>query len=96
MSIMSISCSIGFSYDTSPAEERVAQSATERSADPVQDTYMEQVWEILVMWFVLRVYMYFVFSLVYRLVGKVKEVKDNAVGADNTYYTSLLLSKADV
>ena len=38
----------------------------------------------------------FVFSLVYRLVGKVKEVKDNAVGADNTYYSSLLLSKADV
>jgi hypothetical protein len=34
-------------------------------------------------------------SLVYRLVGKVKEVKDNAVGAENTYYTSLLLSKAD-
>ena len=36
------------------------------------------------------------FSLVYRLVGKVKEVKDNTAGADNTYYTSLLNTKTDV
>ena len=34
-------------------------------------------------------------SLVYRLMGRVKEVKDSTAGPDNSYYTSLLNSKND-
>ena len=37
-----------------------------------------------------------VFSLVYRLMGRVKEVKDSTAGPDNSYYTSLLNSKSEV
>ena len=35
-------------------------------------------------------------SLVYRLMGRVKEVKDGTAGPDNSYYTSLLNSKNEV
>ena len=35
-------------------------------------------------------------SLVYRLMGRVKEVQDSTAGAGNCYYQSLLNSKNEV
>ena len=74
-------------------EKGVAQSSAEGSTHPVPDSGMEQVSDKQSL---SAGVIHCVCSLVYRLMGRVKEVKDSTAGTDNSYYASLLNSKNEV